>query len=175
MINGLVTADADHSWSRPERDAPDTDGGVQVTLDGLQRRLRSTPTPEIVVVGGEAAVGVATYLDGDCTVVFVSGDGDVVARATARGLDARRTDVADGGRLSDHTVGADAAVVATERDRLNLLVAQLLRTVCGVDDVTVRVNDPDNRDVFEEVGVTVVDGGSLVATEVADALFDRDG
>lgn len=140
-------------------------------LDGLERRLGTTTGP-LIVVGDEAAVGLAAHLDGDNEVVLVSDHDAVVRRAASRGLDARQTDVTDAGRLRDPAAEADAAVVATGRDRLNLLVAQLLRTVCSVGSVAVLVNDPDNRDVFDDLDVAVIDGGSVVASEVADALFD---
>lgn len=145
-----------------------------MTPDVLERRRQSDTEPAVVVVGDEAAVGLATYLDDDCDVVLVSDDPEVVRQASTRGFDARLADVSDGGRLRGHTAGADAAVVATERDRRNFLVGQLLRTVCGVDSVAVCVNDPDNRELFADLDVDVVDGNSLVVPEVVDALFDAD-
>jgi Trk K+ transport system NAD-binding subunit len=45
-------------------------------------------------------------------------------------------------------VSDDSAVVATERDRAGLLVAQTLAVGDGVDRVLVRFDDPDYEPVF---------------------------
>jgi len=142
-----------------------------VTTTGLRPGSGSS-TARIVVVGDESALGVATYLNEEREVLLLSTDPAAVRTASGRGVEARQTRIDDGGRLRKHAVDVDGAVVSTGRDRQNLLVAQLLRTVCDVDDVTVIVNDRQHLDLFEDIDVRPVHGSSLVGPAIDDTLFD---
>jgi len=141
-----------------------------VTTAGLRSSGGST-TDRVLVVGDESALGVATYLNERHEVFLLSEDPDAVRTASASGVEARRTAVGDGGRLRKHTGDVAGAVVATDRDRLTLLVAQLLRTVCDVEDVTAVVNDARHLDLFEELDVRPIHGSSLVGPAVDDTLW----
>lgn len=133
--------------------------------------LADTAGP-VVVVGDEAAIGVAVYLDDEHQVRLLSNDPAVVRTGTSRGIDARLVELDDGGRLREHVEDVASAVVATDRDRSNLLVAQLLRTVGSVDHVVVIVNDPRFLEVFEDVEIEAIHGSSLVGPSIGDTLGD---
>ncbi|MFC7229289.1 NAD-binding protein [Salinirubellus salinus] len=61
-------------------------------------------------------------------------------------------------------------VVATRRDRRNLLVAQLVRTRFAVREVLVLVNTPDRRDLVAETGHEPVCVTSVVSEAVTERL-----
>lgn len=136
-------------------------------LPGLER------TPTVVAVGGEGAKGLATHLGETCDVLVVSDDADVVKAAERDGIEAAEADVTSGGDLAAQAGGMDAAVVAAERDRVSFLAAQLLRTVCDVEDVAVLLNDPTNRELFADVDVTFLDDRNVLGREVERVLFDE--
>lgn len=65
---------------------------------------------------------------------------------------------------------ATVVVVAGRTDRRNLLLAQLLRTSIGVEDVVFRVNVPDNADAFETIGLETVAATEDVPAEMCAAV-----
>lgn len=151
-------------------------GGERVVSDPRERIAAAVPSagehePTVLVVGSEAAKGLASHLADRWEVRLVSGDGRVARAAERDGLAARRADVTSGSELEPHADGVEVAVVAAERDRESLLVAQLLRTVGGVEAVAVALNDPGNREFFEGVDVEVLNGQSALWRDVERALF----
>ena len=65
---------------------------------------------------------------------------------------------------------ASVVVVAGRTDRRNLLMAQLLRTTIGVEDVVFRVNDPVNADAFATIGLETVAAADDVPAEMCAAV-----
>jgi trk system potassium uptake protein TrkA len=62
---------------------------------------------------------------------------------------------------------AEVFIAATREDNVNLMVTQIAREIFGVREVYARVNDPNRREVFEDMGVMticplVVAGDSLL-------------
>jgi trk system potassium uptake protein TrkA len=51
---------------------------------------------------------------------------------------------------------ADLVLAVTERDSLNLLVAQLARNVFGVPKVAARIYDPQTEEVYRDLDVNIV-------------------
>lgn len=137
-----------------------------------ERTDRDGNDPDVLVIGGQSACGVAVELAGDYEVTLVTDDESVARTARTREIEARRVELTDGSDLRRNAAGAEMAVVAAELDRVSLLVAQLLRVTCGVEEVVVRINDPENRDVFDDLDVELLDEGSLLAPEVERALFE---
>lgn len=129
-------------------------------------------TPTVVLIGGEVVKGLADRLHVDHEVLLLSDDERIVRAARERGVDAQCLDLADGGELERHASDADVAIVGAERDRRNLLAAQLLRVVCGIERVVVRLNDPANRDAFRDVDAELLDAEQGLGDVVDRALAD---
>ena len=136
----------------------------------LKDAIRSEDRPVAVVIGDEAAKAVADHLSADYDVTLLTDDRGVVKSAESTGLDAHHVDPTRGSVLKDHAADADAAVVSASRDRETLLATQLLRHGCGVDCVAVLVNDPDNRHLFRDLDVDLLDAQTLLAPEVERAF-----
>lgn len=101
-------------------------------------------------------------------VVFGTERADLVAQADET-VDARELRFDDGGLAALH-LRVDAAVVATERDRTNLLVAQTLRARGEVGRLVVRVNDPDREELFAGLGAETVCPTDVLAPAFESAL-----
>jgi len=125
------------------------------------------------VVGNDAiAVDLAERLAGHATAVLVSPDEDVVADADRRGLDARLADVTDPRALEAAGTGdASVIVAAFRRDERNILLAQIARTWFDTGTVVVRLDDPDLKDAFDDIGVETVCVTSVVADELAGRVM----
>jgi Trk K+ transport system NAD-binding subunit len=126
--------------------------------------------PTVVIVGDQISAGMADRLAEDFDVLLVTDDDAVLGTARSQGVDTAGGDATDGAFLRGAVADADAAVVATERDRTNLLVIQLLRTAVSIDRIVVRLNDPTKRDAFENIDVDLIDGSSILAAEVGKTL-----
>ncbi len=140
----------------------------------LKDAIRSNDRQVAVVIGDEAAKAVADHLAADYDVTLLTDDRSVVKSAESVGVDAHHVDPTEGGRLKDHARGADVAVVGATRDRETLLAARLLRHGCGVDRVAVRINDPENRDLFRDLDVELLDTHTLLAPEIERVLAGPD-
>jgi len=131
---------------------------------------RNDEHPTVVVVGDQISAGMADRLADDYEVLLVTDDEAALGTARSGGVETATGDVTDGAFLREQASGVDAAVIATERDRTNLLITQLLRTAVSIDRIVVRLNDPTRRDVFDDIDVDLVDGGSVLAAEVGKTL-----
>lgn len=144
-------------------------------MPSIQNRRTLTATldgqPSVLIVGGEAAMELATILDETAPVRFVSDDEKHAGQAARVGLDARTVDVTDAGSLCRVAEDVDAAVVDFEPDRTALLTAQLLATSCGVDDVLACISNETYRDAFEASDIRFLDGSSLLAGAVREELL----
>lgn len=129
----------------------------------------------VVVVGDQSAKAVAEHLDEEYDVTLLSSNVEVVRATESDTLDAHRADPRSAQDLHTYAAAADAAVVGARRDRVTLLAAQLLRNTCGIESVVVQVNDPENRELFEDLGMEILESGRLLAPEVKRSLADSDG
>jgi Trk K+ transport system NAD-binding subunit len=134
----------------------------------------SSGEASIVVIGGSEARGLAARLDESATVRFVSDDGALVRRAADAGLDAHCVDVTDAASLYPAVEGFDTAIVTFDPDRTALLIAQLLRTSCGIETVIACVTESAYRDAFAETDIRFVDPPSLLAGAVRERLTEAD-
>jgi len=120
----------------PSDSSSDDDGAHSVAAATVGDR------PTVVIVGDQISAGMADRLAADFEIRVLSGDDAAVGTARSRGVEAISGDITDGGFLREHSTGASAVVVATKRDRTNLLITQLFRATVPVDRLLVRLNDP---------------------------------
>ena len=64
---------------------------------------------------------------------------------------------------------ADVILALTSQDPDNLIACQIAQDRFGVPRTVALVNDPDNRDIFEELGVDI----AFSATEILGSMIDQ--
>lgn len=64
---------------------------------------------------------------------------------------------------------ADVILALTDKDQDNLIACQVAQDRFGVPKTVALVNDPDNKEIFEELGVDVV----FSATEILGSMIDQ--
>lgn len=64
---------------------------------------------------------------------------------------------------------ADVILALTDKDQDNLIACQVAQDRFGVPKTVALVNDPDNREIFEELGVDV----AFSATEILGSMIDQ--
>ena len=130
----------------------------------IAEKLDVIPMRVIIVGGGKVGRELAErLLERGENVVIVESDKEQVEIARDAGFAVRYGDGTDTDELRG--AGAENArivVAATGDDDVNLLVAQLSRSTFDVEDVIARVNNPDNVEAFEELGVRGI--SSSIAT-----------
>lgn len=137
------------------------------------RRADDEPIPRSLVLGGGyVGATLANHLGRAAdAVVFLDAHPRAVEYAEQRGVSAHVADVTSARELDRHAdEDADLAVVASESDSTNLLVAQLLRVRFDVERVVVRINDPRNLDSFETLDVETVCASSVLAERFGETL-----
>lgn len=125
----------------------------------------------LVVCGGHVGRSLAVSLVDDYDVTFVSTRPEVVDRADRDGLAAHHVETVDANSLERVGAGdASLAVAASGDDGTNLLAARLFSAKFGVEDVVLRVNDPERVDSFDDLDVTTVCVPDLLTAEVSTRL-----
>lgn len=129
----------------------------------------------VIIGGGVVGQTLAERLDTAYNEIqFIDEDEHVIEQATERGVasiavDDIREDVSiDIMDVSLTTI----IVVATARDRVNLLLAQQTRQRFDVGQIIVRVNEAQNHAVFAELGLDTVHATPVLAEALADAVRD---
>ncbi|RQH02677.1 cation:proton antiporter domain-containing protein [Natrarchaeobius oligotrophus] len=143
---------------------------------GLARQiadvLEVSPMRTIIVGGGRVGLSLAERLEQDGeNVLLIDFDPDAVEKARKRGLTALEGDGTDADVLEQ--AGADDAktvIATTPDDDVNLLVCQLAKTTYDVESVASRVNQPDNVDAFESLGVHAIDLSMATAWSLENVL-----
>jgi NhaP-type Na+/H+ or K+/H+ antiporter len=138
----------------------------------IAERLDVVPMRTIIAGGGEVGSALAERLERDGeNVVIVEIDDETVQDLRE---DGHRVVQGDAGQADDlRSAGIENAgiVVATTRDDdVNLLVCQLVQTEFGIDTVAARVNDAENLESFESIGVRAIDFGSAMAQSLENVL-----
>jgi Trk K+ transport system NAD-binding subunit len=142
----------------------------------------------IIVGGGRVGRMLAERLeDRGENVVIIENDQSTIERARKEGFSARAGDGTDADVLQSASVdNAKIVVAATGDDDANLLVAQLATTRFGVEQVISRVNNPENEDLFTDIGVRAISETLSTAWSIDNAIerpalfdwmteFDRTG
>ncbi len=141
--------------------------------EGVPKALVPENTMKTLVIGG-GHVGriIAERLsDLPVSIRFIDPNPQVIVRANENGLSADETAITDGSELRARNVAdASAVVVATDSDSTNLLIAQLLRVRFDSPRIIVRVNEPQNRSAFTELGIETVCLAEVLAATLREYL-----
>jgi trk system potassium uptake protein TrkA len=119
-----------------------------------------------VLGGGPLGTAVARRLRAagrEVPVIDVSADADGASGFQGSPVDARLLDEAG-------VADASTVVVATQSDRRNLLIAQLVSARFDVPDVVVLVNAPDRLDAFADAGHDPVCATSVLSDALATSV-----
>lgn len=119
-----------------------------------------------LVGGGTVGRRIADRLEhrGDTVVVVIEDDAEKAKRLEAEGYQVHQGDGTDLTTLEDAGVGnADIAVVATADDDTNLLAVQLVRNRFDPVMVIGRVNQPENEEPFQDLGINTVSRADATA------------
>ncbi|WP_242401902.1 NAD-binding protein [Halorhabdus tiamatea] len=128
-----------------------------------------TSRVDVVVIGRTSDVrAVAEELAASQTVVFVTDRHDQARAAERAGVSTHRTTFETG--LGREGVAAEAALVATEEDAVNLLLTQHLRVRGDVDTVITRINDETRRVAFDDVATETLTPAETDVRTVRDTL-----
>ncbi|WP_255193982.1 cation:proton antiporter [Natronobeatus ordinarius] len=143
---------------------------------GLARQiseyLEISPMRTIIVGGGRVGLSLAERLEADGeNVLLVDSDPDAVEKARNRGIRTVEGDGTDADVL-ERVGAADAKTViaTTPDDDVNLLVCQLAKTSFDVSTVASRVNQPENVEAFEALGVRAIDLSMATAWSLENVL-----
>ncbi len=150
--------------------------GTVVVEGGFARHIAEyldvVPMRIIIIGGGKVGRQLAERLeDRGENVVIIELEQSMVERARNAGFPVRHGDGTDTEVLA--AAGAENAkfvVAATGDDDANLLVAQLARSRFDVEQVITRVNNPDNVDAFEELGVQPISASQATAWALDNAI-----
>ncbi|MFB6086848.1 MAG: cation:proton antiporter [Halodesulfurarchaeum sp.] len=140
----------------------------------IAEALDVIPMRVLVIGGGRVGKELAERLeDRGENVVIVERDEEVAKQRRAEGFTVRTSNGTDMEDL--RAAGAESAktvIAATGDDDTNLLVVQLVRAKFETEDVIARVNKPDNREAFEQLGVEAVSASTATAWAI-DNLVER--
>jgi NhaP-type Na+/H+ or K+/H+ antiporter len=150
--------------------------GTVVVEGGFARHIAEyldvVPMRIIIIGGGKVGRQLAERLeDRGENVIIIESAQSMVERARDDGFPVRHGDGTDVDELA--AAGAEHAkivVAATGDDDVNLLIAQLARSRFGVEKVITRVNNPDNVDAFEELGVQPISASQATAWALDNAI-----
>ncbi|MFC6823522.1 potassium channel family protein [Halopelagius fulvigenes] len=133
-------------------------------------------TQTLIVGGGHVGRLLAGQMDERRgTVRFVDDSETAVRRARENGVPAREATLTSLRSLDEVGVGdAETAIAVSLEDSVNMLVVQLLRCQFGVPRVIVLVNDPRNRDAFDELGVESICASTAITGAVLRTTLDPD-
>jgi K+ transport systems, NAD-binding component len=150
---------------------------LTVVLEGgfarhIAEYLDVIPMRVIIVGGGTVGRSLATRLeDRGENVVLIEENIEEIERARNDGFAVEAGDGTDTDVL--RSAGAENAktiVAATGDDDVNLLVAQLASATFDTQDVITRVNNPNNVDAFEDLGVRAIDSPMATAWAIDNQI-----
>jgi len=134
--------------------------------------LGVSPMRTLIVGGGRVTRPLATRLENRGEfVVIVEDDDEQVEQLASEGFTVHRGDGTETDVLRE--AGAEDAkrlVAATADDDANLLACQIARSKFGIDDIYARVNQSDNIDAFDSLGITGIDAPTATAVAIDDEI-----
>ncbi len=143
---------------------------------GLARQIGDvlgvSPMRTIIIGGGRVGRALATRLEqrGEY-VIIIETDDDEIEQARSEGFTVYEGDGSDTETLRGAGIeGAKRVITVTRDDDVNLLACQLAITKFGVESVYSQVNEPDNVDAFESIGVTGIDSPTATAVAIDDEI-----
>ena len=134
--------------------------------------LGVSPMRTIIIGGGRVGQALATRLErrGEY-VVIVEMDDEVVERARSEGFTVYEGDGSDTETLRSAGIeDAKRVITVTADDDINLLTCQLAITKFDIEAVYSRVNDSENTDAFDSIGVTAIDSPTATAVAIDDEI-----
>jgi len=138
----------------------------------IARFLEVSPMRTILIGGGRVGLSLAERLDRDGeNVLLIDKDPAAVETAQKRGIQTIEGDGTDASVLEK--AGAErakAVVAATPEDNVNLLVCQLATTTFETEIVASRVNQPENVDAFESLGIRAIDLSMATAWSLENVI-----
>ncbi|MEF8814385.1 MAG: cation:proton antiporter, partial [Halovenus sp.] len=142
----------------------------------IAEKLRVIPMRVLIIGGGRVGNELAERLEerGE-NVVIIEEDEQVANELRSSGFTVRVGDGTDTEVLLQ--AGAENAktiVAASGDDDTNLLVAQLAKSKFDVEKIITRVNEPENREAFEELGIETISETDSTAWAI-DNLIERPG
>ncbi|MGQ4556676.1 cation:proton antiporter domain-containing protein [Halobellus sp. GM3] len=152
---------------------------VTVVLEGgfarqIAEHLDIIPMRVLIIGGGRVGRTLAGRLEGRGeNVVLVEKDRSVVETARNAGFTVHHGNGTDTEVL--RSAGGESArivVGATGDDDVNLLVSQLAKSKFDPETVLARVNNPDNAEPFEELGVRAI-SATLATAQSMDNYIER--
>ena len=147
-----------------------------VVQGGLARYIAEyldvIPMRVIIVGGGTTGRALAERLeDRGENVVIVEEEQDAVEQTRNAGFTVEWGDGTDTSVLrSAGAENAKVVVASTGDDDANLLVSQLAASKFDTEKVIARVNNPDNVEAFEELGVNTIDAGMATAWAIDNQI-----
>jgi trk system potassium uptake protein TrkA len=126
----------------------------------------------VILGGGELGRTLAELLHADYnSVTLLDEDPRVTERLSGHNLSAETVDdIRDVSPLAGESLEFATVVVATEHDSANLLITHLIRKRVGGGRLIVRVNDSQNRSLFEDLEVEAISATNVVAYALATAV-----
>jgi len=140
----------------------------------IAEKLGVIPMRVLIIGGGRVGTELAERLEerGE-NVVLIEERKSAAEALRDEGFSVREGDGTDVELL--RTAGAERSkiiVAATGDDDTNLLVAQLAESTFGTETIITRVNEPENVDAFEELGVETISASASTAWAI-DNLIER--
>ena len=134
--------------------------------------LGVTPMRTIIIGGGRIGQALATRLENRGEfVVIIETDPDVIEEARSAGFTVREGDGSETEALRKADIEkAKRFITTTGDDDINLLACQLAITKFDVESVYSRVNQPNNVDAFNSLGVTAIDASMATAVAIDDEI-----
>jgi len=142
----------------------------------IAEQLQVIPMRVLIIGGGRVGRELGERLEerGE-NVVIIEKDEEVAEELRSDGFSVREGDGTDTELLTQSGVkNAKILVAATGDDDSNLLVSQLAQSKFDVAKIITRVNEPGNRDAFEELGIETVSETASTAWAI-DNLIERPG
>jgi NhaP-type Na+/H+ or K+/H+ antiporter len=139
-------------------------------------KLQVTPMRVLIIGGGRVGTELAKRLEerGE-NIIILESDEDTATELRNEGFTVREEDGTNVENLTQAGIERAKHVLAvTGDDDTNLLVAQLASSKFDVENVIVRVNQPDNEAAFNELGVETVSASNSTAWAI-DNRIERPG
>ncbi len=132
------------------------------------------PMRVLIIGGGTVGRALADRLeDRGENVIVIEQDEEMVERARNAGHTVHIGDGTDTDVLQAAGAGnAKTLVAATGDDDVNLLVAQLANSRFEIETVIARVNNPNNVEAFEDLGVKTI-SPTMATAQALDDLIER--